>query len=74
MTELLISAFIKNKDDLKNHKVRQAYGTMGGAVGIFAGWFPNGRASGGQKSPVRTWKNRIYFRTSGFSGYTVNGI
>lgn len=28
MTELLISAFIKNKDDLKNHKVRQAYGTM----------------------------------------------
>ena len=35
MTELLISAFIKNKDDLKNHKVRQAYGTMGGAVGIF---------------------------------------
>lgn len=35
MTDLLISLFIKNKDDLKNHKVRQAYGTMGGAVGIF---------------------------------------
>lgn len=34
MTELLISLFIKNKEDIKNTSVRNAYGRLGGFVGI----------------------------------------
>ena len=34
MTELLTAIFIRDKDNIKDAKVRQAYGTLGGAVGI----------------------------------------
>ncbi len=34
MTNLLIKIFIKNKDDINNVKVRTAYGTLSGSVGI----------------------------------------
>lgn len=34
MTELLVSFFIKDKEQVTNPKVRQAYGTMAGIVGI----------------------------------------
>lgn len=34
MTKLLISLFIKDKDNIINAKVRQSYGMLGGAVGI----------------------------------------
>ncbi|MBQ8782943.1 MAG: cation transporter [Clostridia bacterium] len=34
MTALLIKLFIKNSDDVKNPKVRTAYGVLSGAVGI----------------------------------------
>ncbi len=34
MTELLIRLFIKNGSDIKSTKVRNAYGTLGGTVGI----------------------------------------
>lgn len=34
MTKLLVSVFIKNKDDIFNPKVRKMYGTLSGAVGI----------------------------------------
>jgi len=35
MTDLLIKLFIKNSDDTNNIKVRTAYGTLSGCVGIF---------------------------------------
>jgi len=34
MTDLLIRLFIKNKDDINDVKVRTAYGTLSGSVGI----------------------------------------
>lgn len=34
MTELLTAIFIRDKDNIKDARVRQAYGTLGGAVGI----------------------------------------
>lgn len=34
MTKLLVSIFIKNKDDILNPEVRKAYGTLTGIVGI----------------------------------------
>lgn len=34
MTNFLVKLFIKNKDDIGNPHVRQAYGMLGGAVGI----------------------------------------
>ncbi len=34
MTELLIRLFVKNAGDIKNTKTRNAYGTLGGVVGI----------------------------------------
>ena len=34
MTNLLVKTFIKNSDDIKDPKVRQSYGILGGAVGI----------------------------------------
>ena len=45
MTKLLISLFVKNPDNITDAKVRSAYGSLGGAVGIvcnlllFAGKF-----------------------------------
>lgn len=35
MIELLAKIFIKNKDDIKNPNVRNAYGVLCGAVGVF---------------------------------------
>lgn len=35
MTKLLVKLFVKNKDDISNPRVRQSYGYLGGAVGIF---------------------------------------
>ena len=34
MTELLIKLFVKNSTDIKDNTVRQAYGKLGGFVGI----------------------------------------
>ena len=39
MTSLLIKAFIKNKDDIKNPQVRNAYGKLAGITGIVANVF-----------------------------------
>lgn len=39
MTELLIRLFIKDREQVDNPKVRRAYGTMGGAVGILCNVF-----------------------------------
>lgn len=35
MTKLLISLFVKDSDNITDTKVRSAYGSLGGAVGIF---------------------------------------
>lgn len=34
ISNFLVKKFIKNNDDIKNEKVRSAYGTLGGVVGI----------------------------------------
>ena len=34
MTSLLIRLFVKNSDQVKDHKVRESYGKMAGIVGI----------------------------------------
>lgn len=39
MTKLLVSVFIKNKEDILNPKVRKAYGTLTGSVGIMCNIF-----------------------------------
>jgi len=35
MFSLLAAIFIKNRDDVKNPKVRESYGVLSGIVGIF---------------------------------------
>ena len=35
ITNFLVRKFIKNSDNTKDHKVRRAYGNLGGFVGIF---------------------------------------
>lgn len=39
MSELLIKLFVKNSDDINEPPVRQAYGRLGGTVGIFCNLF-----------------------------------
>lgn len=39
MTAFLVKTFIKNPNDIKNNTVRNAYGTLGGIVGILCNFF-----------------------------------
>lgn len=64
MTKLLISLFVKNPDNITDAKVRSAYGSLGGAVGIvcnlllFAGKFFAGIITG--LFPLQRMRSIIY--------------
>ena len=70
MITFMASLFIKDSKNYKEPSVRQAYGVLSGAVGIglnillfFGKWLA-----------IWTWKNGIYFRSSGVRCNSCHGI